>query len=272
MSYPIKAVVFPAPGKVEIQEFVLPPPGDEDILVRSLYTMVSPGTELRMWSGQARFPMIPGYSTIGEVIEVGAKVKGYRVGDLVSGRSCKRFFADGTFNCGGHMSGQLFPTVGEDRAVLLPPSAKALDYVITEISSISLRGATAAVPRQGETAIVVGQGLIGAFSAAWLQACGCHVVVTNPTHIAVALRYDRKTMRAPTVVAKGIRLNAQKIRELAVQHQIPIMENKPLARMLFKHAKVGGEVPAHLYATAAEVLAWVYRINRYRYFSERNQA
>lgn len=98
------------------------------------------------------------------------------------------------------------------------------------------------------------------------------VVVTNPTHIAVALRYDRKTMRAPTVVAKGIRLNAQKIRELAVQHQIPIMENKPLARMLFKHAKVGGEVPAHLYATAAEVLAWVYRINRYRYFSERNQA
>lgn len=98
------------------------------------------------------------------------------------------------------------------------------------------------------------------------------VVVTNPTHIAVALRYDRKTMRAPTVVAKGIRLNAQKIRELAVQHQIPIMENKPLARMLFKHAKVGGEVPAHLYATVAEVLAWVYRINRYRYFSERNQA
>ena len=98
------------------------------------------------------------------------------------------------------------------------------------------------------------------------------MVVTNPTHIAVALRYDRKTMRAPTVVAKGIRLNAQKIRELAVQHQIPIMENKQLARMLFKHAKVGGEVPAHLYATVAEVLAWVYRINRYRYFSERNQA
>jgi flagellar biosynthetic protein FlhB len=98
------------------------------------------------------------------------------------------------------------------------------------------------------------------------------VVVTNPTHIAVALRYDRKTMKAPTVVAKGIRLNAQKIRELAVQHQIPIMENKSLARMLFKHAKVGGEVPAQLYAAVAEVLAWVYRINRYRYFSERNQA
>ena len=97
------------------------------------------------------------------------------------------------------------------------------------------------------------------------------VVVTNPTHIAVALRYDRKTMKAPKVIAKGIRLNAQKIREIATQHQVPIMENKPLARMLFKHAKVGSEVPAQLYAAVAEVLAWVYRINRYRYFAERNQ-
>ena len=98
------------------------------------------------------------------------------------------------------------------------------------------------------------------------------VVVTNPTHIAVALRYDRKTMKAPKVVAKSIRLNAQKIREIAAQHQVPIMENKPLARTLFKHGKVGSEVPSQLFAGVAEVLAWVYRINRYRYFSERNQA
>ena len=97
------------------------------------------------------------------------------------------------------------------------------------------------------------------------------VVVTNPTHIAIALRYDRKTMKAPKVVAKGIRLNAQKIRELAAKHQVPIMENKPLARMLFKHARVGGEVPANLYAAVAEVLAWVYRVNRYRYFAEANK-
>ena len=98
------------------------------------------------------------------------------------------------------------------------------------------------------------------------------VVVTNPTHIAVALRYDRKTMKAPKVVAKGIRLNAQQIREIAMKHQVPILENKPLARTLFKHAKVGGEIPAHLFAAVAEVLAWVYRINRYRYYSERNSA
>lgn len=97
------------------------------------------------------------------------------------------------------------------------------------------------------------------------------VVVTNPTHIAIALRYDRKTMRAPKVVAKGIRLNAEKIREIAQQHQVPIIENKPLARMLFKHGRVGGEVPAQLYAAVAEILAWVYRVNRYRYYAEQNQ-
>jgi len=97
------------------------------------------------------------------------------------------------------------------------------------------------------------------------------VVVTNPTHIAVALRYDRKTMRAPKVVAKGIRLNAQNIREIAAKYQIPIVENKPLARMLFKNGRVGGEIPAQLYAAVAEVLAWVYRVNRYRYYAEQNQ-
>jgi flagellar biosynthetic protein FlhB len=98
------------------------------------------------------------------------------------------------------------------------------------------------------------------------------VVVTNPTHIAIALRYDRKTMRAPKIVAKGIRLNAQRIREIAQQYQIPIIENRPLARMLFKKGKVGGEIPAQLYAAVAEILAWVYRVNRYRYYAEQNQA
>jgi len=97
------------------------------------------------------------------------------------------------------------------------------------------------------------------------------VIITNPTHIAIALRYDRKTMKAPKVVAKGIRLNAQIIREIAEKHQVPIIENKPLARMLFKHGRVGGEIPAQLYAAVAEILAWVYKVNRYRYYAERNQ-
>lgn len=97
------------------------------------------------------------------------------------------------------------------------------------------------------------------------------VVVTNPTHLAIALRYDRKTMKAPKIVAKGSRLNALKIREIATANQVPIIENKPLARMMFKHGRVGGEVPAELYAAVAEILAWVYRVNRFRYYSEQTR-
>jgi flagellar biosynthetic protein FlhB len=104
-----------------------------------------------------------------------------------------------------------------------------------------------------------------------LEVPKADLVVTNPTHLAVALRYDRKTMKAPKVVAKGSRLNALKIREIAQQHQVPIIENKPLARMLFRHASVGGEIPAQFYAAVAELLAYVYRVNRYRYFTEQNR-
>ncbi len=96
------------------------------------------------------------------------------------------------------------------------------------------------------------------------------VIVVNPIHIAVALRYDRKTMKAPRVVAKGTRLNAAQIKEIAQQHQVPIIENIPLARMMFKYCPVGGEVPAQLYAAVAEVLAWVYRVNAYRYYREQS--
>lgn len=96
------------------------------------------------------------------------------------------------------------------------------------------------------------------------------VIVTNPTHLAIALRYDRKSMGAPRIVAKGSRLNALRIREIAAQHQIPIIENKPLARMMFKYGRVGGEIPAQLYVAVAEILAYVYRTNAYRYYREQN--
>jgi flagellar biosynthetic protein FlhB len=94
------------------------------------------------------------------------------------------------------------------------------------------------------------------------------VIVTNPTHIAIALRYDRKTMQAPKLVAKGIRKNAEQIREIARQAGVPIVENKPLARLMFKYGKVGREIPAQLYAAVAEILAYVYRTNPYRYYAQ----
>ncbi len=88
------------------------------------------------------------------------------------------------------------------------------------------------------------------------------VVVTNPTHLAVALRYDQMTMAAPVVVAKGQRLMAEKIKTIARENDIPIIENVPLARALFKACKVGEAVPVDFYRAVAEVLAWVYRIKR----------
>ncbi len=94
------------------------------------------------------------------------------------------------------------------------------------------------------------------------------VIITNPTRLAVALRYDRKNMGAPRVVAKGARFNALRIRELAKQHQIPIIENKPVAQLLFKHCKVGQDIIPQLYAAVAEILAHVYRTNRYRYYKQ----
>lgn len=86
------------------------------------------------------------------------------------------------------------------------------------------------------------------------------VVITNPTEIAVALKYDSKKMDAPTVVAKGQRLIAQAIREIAKEAGVPIVENKPLARTLFKTVEIGMQVPASLYKAVAEVLAYVYSL------------
>jgi flagellar biosynthetic protein FlhB len=86
------------------------------------------------------------------------------------------------------------------------------------------------------------------------------VVVTNPTEIAVALKYDPEETDAPYVIAKGERLIAQKIMEIARQHDVPIVENKPLARALFKMCDVGQVIPLNLYRAVAEVLAYVYRL------------
>ncbi|MDD3733258.1 MAG: EscU/YscU/HrcU family type III secretion system export apparatus switch protein, partial [candidate division Zixibacteria bacterium] len=86
------------------------------------------------------------------------------------------------------------------------------------------------------------------------------VVITNPTHLAVALKYDPAEMQAPMVVAKGERLIAEKIKEIAYEHDIPVIEDKPLARALFKMCDIGQLVPANLYRAVAEVLAYVYRL------------
>lgn len=89
------------------------------------------------------------------------------------------------------------------------------------------------------------------------------VVVTNPTHVAVALEYDEARMDAPVVVAKGQDLVAQRIVEVARQHQVPVVQNPPLAWALFDAVPVGQAIPAELYRAVAEVLAYVYRLRRF---------
>ncbi len=92
------------------------------------------------------------------------------------------------------------------------------------------------------------------------------VVVTNPTHIAVVLRYDTEIDQAPIVTAKGADHLAEKIKEVAREHNIPILENKPLARTMYKDVEVGQYVPMELYKAIAEILALVYEMNKKKKF------
>ncbi len=86
------------------------------------------------------------------------------------------------------------------------------------------------------------------------------VVITNPTHFAVALKYDEDTMRAPTVVAKGKDLVAARIRDVAREHAVPLFSAPPLARALFRSTKLGEEIPERLYTAVAQVLAYILQI------------
>lgn len=85
-------------------------------------------------------------------------------------------------------------------------------------------------------------------------------VVVNPTHYAVALRYSIDSSAAPKLVAKGKNYLALRIRQRAIEHQIPIVENPPLARALYASVEVGQEIPAHLYRAVAEILAYIYKL------------
>jgi len=88
------------------------------------------------------------------------------------------------------------------------------------------------------------------------------VVVTNPMHFAVALKYEERTMAAPQVVAKGSQLVAERIKELARENRVPIVEAPPLARALHRHAEVGDTIPGALFTAVAQVLAYVYQLNK----------
>jgi len=86
------------------------------------------------------------------------------------------------------------------------------------------------------------------------------VILTNPTHYAVALKYDQETMAAPILVAKGVDHLALRIREIAAEYDIPILENPPLARALYNDVEIEQQIPSHFYKAAAEIIGYVLRL------------
>jgi flagellar biosynthetic protein FlhB len=97
-------------------------------------------------------------------------------------------------------------------------------------------------------------------------------VVVNPTHFAVALRYRHDSMATPVVIAKGKNYLALRIRQIAIENGVPLVENPPLAQALYKSVDVGKEIPSHLYRAVAEVLAYIYRLTNTRSSNARRSA
>ena len=187
----IQAVVFDKGEQISIREIGLPEIREDQLRTETLYSIVSPGTELRTLAGHygasEHFPIIPGYATVSRIVEVGSKYKGYRVGDLVSARGGARFIgAEGYW--GGQAGGHVYSLTSS--LVKLPDDAREnpLKYVIAELAAISFRGVQSADPQPGEHAVVIGQGLIGTTAAEFLRLKGCLVTVGDilPDRLAAA--------------------------------------------------------------------------------------
>ncbi|MDA3963708.1 MAG: zinc-binding dehydrogenase [Planctomycetota bacterium] len=209
MGQIVRAIVFTEPGHVALGTFELPEMQSHHLLIKTLYTFVSPGTECRVLMGHygasGNFPLIPGYACVGEIIAVGTDVTGYRVGDRVS--YCPdiddELIPQGIHShWGGQVSHHLLPVTSEP--VLLPADADPLAYAPAQVAAISLRGVTAAQAQTGETAVVIGQGPIGAFSTAWLLARGCRVIVVDVSQS----RLDRALANGATAAVDNSQANA----------------------------------------------------------------
>lgn len=178
----VQAVVFDQGEQISIREVGLPEVQKDQFRTETLFSFVSPGSELRTLAGHygadKYFPIIPGYSAVSRVVEVGAEVKGFQAGDLLSTRGGGQFTgakAHWGGEAGGHVLCQTAPVVK------LPPDAAKdpLRYAVTEVAAISFRGVQSADPQPGEHAVVIGQGMIGTFVAEFLRLKGCLVTVCD---------------------------------------------------------------------------------------------
>jgi len=178
-----KAIVFEEPNRVGVRDLAPLNCGLGEILVETLYSCVSPGTEMRVLSGilphdRVRFPFVPGYAFIGRVLSIGDGVLGWQVGDLCSARNSVGSPEVASL-WGGHVSHHRLSVAGDARPVHLPVGCDPWAYVLTEIGAISWRGVTIAEPDSRDVAVVIGQGMIGALAARFLQIFGARVIVVD---------------------------------------------------------------------------------------------
>ena len=187
----VQAVVFPAADQIEIREVGLQDIQKDQLRTETLYSFVSPGTELRCLAGHygaaKNFPLVPGYSAVSRVVEIGSEISGFQVGDLLSIRGgCS--FTDVASHWGGEAGGHVLYQTSP--VVKLPSDAakNPLPYAVTEVAAISYRGVLSTAPQPGEHAVVIGQGMIGSFAAEFLRLKGCLVTVCDisPERLAVS--------------------------------------------------------------------------------------
>ena len=175
-----EAVVFEAPLKVALWSVDLPELSDNQVLIKTHYSSISPGTELRTLAGKEKhapdFPLIPGYSSVGEVIATGKSVKGLKKGTMVSVRGGLPLSDKLKSSWGGH-SGHLI--VSQEEAFVLPDGINYKEATLTALLATALHGVDLANIRIKEQVAVVGLGLVGQLCARLLQYGGANVVATD---------------------------------------------------------------------------------------------
>jgi len=181
-----RAIVFTAPHQVEIKYLKIPDPKAGELLIRSLYSGVSTGTETRVLSGKqtgGNFPLIPGYESVGRILACGESTS-LKPGDIVF-HTGSRFTGEFTKCWGAHVE---YALVKEDDAYSVPKGLDPLDAVFAKVGAIALHGVKRAQISQQDTVVIVGLGLIGHLAAQCAKAYGARVigVDTNPQRLKLA--------------------------------------------------------------------------------------
>jgi 2-desacetyl-2-hydroxyethyl bacteriochlorophyllide A dehydrogenase len=184
-----KAVVMVGPGEVRLEEVPLPEVTDESIVVKTRCSGISTGTEMRLYDGHAKaiglsYPLIPGNEEVGEVVEVGNKVIGFRIGDRVMANEVYRGYSGYSAAWGGQVE---YAVIGPHTqgmpayqwAVPIPDGVSYEEAVVAYLASVSYKGVERIPVKDGATALVIGQGVVGLSAAQLLKLKGARVIVAD---------------------------------------------------------------------------------------------